>query len=106
MQKLLRKSVNDSVHQWSFGPLPGRPSTLYEQYPRLRAACKALGCPFTQAGESGIVHVCSLNPISALVASSWISQELKHDSEGDEPFVFTFFTELATWQALIQRHFA
>lgn len=106
MQKLLRKSLNGSVYQWSFGPLVGRSSTICQQHPRLRAACMVLGSPFTEAGEKSIVHVAALNPVSALVASTWITQELSSSSDGEKPFVFTFFTDLAAWQMLMQRHFA
>lgn len=106
MQEVLRNSLKDRVHYWSFGPLSGRPSALYEHCPSLRSVCMALGCPTTLAGETSIVHVTSLNPVSALVASFWISQELSQVAEGDAPFVFTFFTDLAAWQALMQRHFA
>jgi hypothetical protein len=106
MQKVLRNSLNDRVHYWSFGPLSGRASALYDHCPGLRPVCMALGCPATLAGETSIVHVASLNPVSALVASFWISQELNRTSEGDAPFVFTFFTDLPAWQVLMQRHFA
>lgn len=106
MQKLLRNSLNDRVHYWSFGPLSGRASALYDHCPGLRPVCMALGCPATLAGETSIVHVTSLNPVSALVASFWISQELNRTAEGDAPFVFTFFTDLPAWQMLMQRHFA
>lgn len=106
MQKVLRNSLNDRVHYWSFGPLSGRTAPLYEHCPSLRSVCMALGCPATLAGEASIVHVTSLNPVSALVASFWISQELSRTAEGDAPFIFAFFTDLAAWQALMQRHFA
>lgn len=106
MQRLLRNSLNDRVHCWSFGPLSGRASALYEHCPVLRPVCMALGCPATLAGETSIVHVTSLNPVSALAASFWISQELNRTSEGDAPFVFSFFTDLPAWQLLMQRHFA
>jgi hypothetical protein len=106
MQKLLRSSLNDRVHYWSFGPLSGKASALYDHCPRLRTVCTALGCPATLAGETSIVHVASLNPVAALVASFWISQELNSICEGESPFVFTFLTDLPVWQVLMQRHFA
>lgn len=105
MQKILRNSLNDRVHYWSFGPLSGKAAALYDHCPGLRPICKALGCPATLAGETSIVHVASLNPISAQIASFWISQELNLASEGDAPFVFTFFTDMPAWQVLMQRHF-
>lgn len=106
MQSLLRSSLNDRVHCWSFGPLPGRASALYEHCPVLRPVCMALGCPAILTEETSIVHVASLNPVSALASSFWISQELNRTSEGDAPFVFSFFTDLPAWQLLMQRHFA
>ncbi len=106
MQKVLRSSLKGRVHYWSFGPLPGRASALYDHCPGLRPVCMALGCPAILAGETSIVHVTSLNPVSALVASFWISQELHRTSEDDAPYVFTFFTDLPAWQTLMQRHFA
>jgi hypothetical protein len=105
MQKLLRSSLNDRVHYWSFGPLSGKASSLYDHCPDLRQVCAALGCPATLAGESSIVHVASINPVSALVASFWIGQELNRTSEGESPFIFTFLTDLSSWQILLQRHF-
>ncbi len=105
MQKLLRNSLNDRVHYWSFGPLSGKASALYDHCPGLRPVCSALGCPSTLAGETSIVHVASINPVSALVASFWIGQELNRASEGEAPFVFTFLTDLSSWQVLMQRHF-
>jgi len=106
MQKLLRNSLNDRVHYWSFGPLSGKASALYDHCPSLRPVCAALGCPATLAGETSIVHVASLNPVAALVASFWIGQELTQLAEGESPFVFAFLTDLSAWQVLMQRHFA
>lgn len=105
MQKILRNSLHDRVQYWSFGPLSGKATALYDHCPGLRPLCQALGCPATLAGETSIVHVASLNPISAQIASVWISQELNLASEGDAPFVFTFFTDLPAWQVLMQQHF-
>lgn len=106
MQKLLRNCLNDRVHFWSFGPLTGRPSALYDHCPGLRSVCSALGCPATLAGETSIVHIASINPVAALVASFWISHELNRDTDGDAPFVFSFLMELPAWQSLMQTHFA
>ncbi|SKA82391.1 hypothetical protein SAMN02745166_00901 [Prosthecobacter debontii] len=105
MQKLLRSRLNDRVHYWSFGPLPGRASALYEHCPGLKAVCSTLGCPATLAGETSIVHVASINPVAALVASFWISHELNRAADGDAPFVFSFLTDLPIWQTLMQNHF-
>lgn len=105
MQKLLRSRLNDRVHFWSFGTLPGRSSALYEHCPGLQPVCSTLGCPATLAGETSIVHVTSLNPVAALVVSFWISHELNRTTEGDAPFVFSFLTDLSTWQLLMHNHF-
>jgi len=106
MQKLLRSCLNDRVHYWSFGPLPGRATALYEHCPALRSVCATLGCPASLAGETSIVHVASINPVAAMVASFRISQELNREAEGDIPFVFSFLADLPVWQAMMQRHFA
>ncbi len=106
MQKVLRSSLNDRVHYWTFGPLSGKPSSLYDHCPDLRRICTVLRCPATLAGETSIVHVASINPVSALVASFLIGQELGRSAEGESPFIFTFLTDLPSWQALLQRHFA
>lgn len=106
MQKVLRSSLNDRVHYWTFGPLSGKPSSLYDHCPDLRRICTVLRCPATLAGETSIVHVASINPVTALVASFLIGQELGRASEGESPFIFTFLTDLPSWQTLMQRHFA
>ncbi|HCN30087.1 MAG TPA: hypothetical protein DIT64_15380 [Verrucomicrobiales bacterium] len=106
MQKILRASLSDRVHYWSFGPLPGRADALYEHCPALRPICGALGCPAIMAGETSIVHVASINPVAATVASFWIGHELNRVTAGDSPFVFSFLTDLASWSQLMQRHFA
>lgn len=106
MQKILRASLSDRVHYWSFGPMPGRADGLYEHCPALRPICSALGCPAIIAGESSIVHVASINPVAATVASFWIGHELNRTSGGDSPFIFPFLTDLASWNQLMQRHFA
>lgn len=106
MQKLLRVCMNDRVHFWSFGTLPGRATALYEHCPGLRSVCATLGCPATLAGETSIVHVVSMNPVSALVTSFWIGHELNRETDGDAPFVFSFLTDLPTWQVLMQNHFS
>ncbi|TDU70886.1 hypothetical protein EI77_02004 [Prosthecobacter fusiformis] len=106
MQKLLRSCMNDRVHCWSFGPLPGKASSLYDHCPKLRNVCATLGCPASLAGETSIVHIASINPVAAQVASFWIRQELNRETEADAPFVFSFLTDLPSWQLLMQRHFA
>lgn len=106
MQKLLRSCLNDRVSYWSFGPLPGRASGLYEHCPGLRGICATLGCPATLAGETSIVHIASINPVAALVASFWIRQELNRETDTEAPFVFPFLLDLTVWQGLMQRHFA
>ena len=105
MQRLLRRSLNDRVHYWSVGPLPGRAGSLYEQFPQMRAICSALGCPGVIAGEESVMHVASINPVAALVAASWICHESSSSSHGDAPFVFPFLVDAPTWNTLLQRHF-
>lgn len=106
MQKLLRHSLNDRVHAWSFGLPPGRATALYEHCPALRPVCAALGCPATLAGETSIVHVASINPVAALVAAFWIDHEVTRVAGGDSPFVFPFLVDMPSWNTLCQRHFA
>lgn len=106
MQKLLRGSLHDRVHYWTFGPIPGRAGSLYDVCPSLRAACSALACPAVLAGEDSVMHVASINPVAALVAASWISHEIRNDAEGEAPFVFPFLIDLPAWNLLLQRHFA
>lgn len=106
MQRVLRGSLRERVHYWTFGPLPGRPSSLYDLHPRLRAACSALGCPTVVAGEASVLHVASINPVAALVATSWIAHEITQEPDADAPFIFPFLIDLATWNMQLQRHFA
>lgn len=106
MQKILRWSLSDRVRCWTFGPLPGPVDTLYCHCIALRSACCLLGCPAMLVGEANIVHVASLNPVAALVASAWITQELTALSEGESPFVFPLMVDFPTWQTMHQRHFA
>jgi hypothetical protein len=106
MQRVLRQRLHDEVHYWSVGMMPGRPNSLYEPCPSLRVACSLLGCPAVLSGDDSIVHVASLNPVSALVASAWIRHEITHSGQQEPPFVFPFIVDLATWESLQQRHFS
>jgi hypothetical protein len=106
MQRVLRGNLRERVHYWTFGPMPGRASSLYDLYPRLRAACEALGCPTVIAGEPSVMHVSSINPVAALVATSWITHEIGQEADIDAPFVFPFLVDLTTWNMQLQRHFA
>lgn len=106
MQRLLRGSLHERVHFWTFGPLPGRAASLYDHCPPLREVCAFLGCPAVIAGEPSVMHVASINPVSALVASSLISHQLTNDADVDAPFVFPFLIDLPAWNMLLQRHFA
>lgn len=101
---LLRWSLSDRVHCWSFGMLPGRSSSLYDIRPSLRDCCQLLGCPAVLAGETSIVHVASVNPVAVLAAAAWIGTEIAASS-GDAPFVFPFMIDLPLWTSLRQRHF-
>jgi hypothetical protein len=105
MQRVLRHRLHDHVHYWSVGALPGRPKSLYDHCPSLRVACSLLGCPAVLAGETSLVHVASLNPLSAVVASDWIRHEMTSAGQTDAPFIFSFIVDLPTWEGLVQRHF-
>lgn len=104
MLLLLRWSLSDRVHCWTFGTLPGRAASLYEYCPPLRACCELLGCPAILAGENSLVHVASINPVAVLAAAAWIGTELGQ-LNGESPFVFPFMIDLPLWSALRQRHF-
>ena len=106
MQKVLRGSLHERVHYWTFGPLPGRAASLYEHCPALRDVCAILGCPAVIAGESSIMHVASINPVAVQVAGTLIAQELSKGAEADAPFVFPFLIDLSAWSQLLQRHFS
>jgi hypothetical protein len=106
MQKVLRGRLHDRVHFWTFGPMPGRASGLYELCPSLRDICSVLGCPSVIAGETSIMHVASINPVAALVTASFITCEIMKDAEADGPFVFPFLIDLPAWNLMLQRHFA
>ncbi len=106
MQKILRWSLADRVRNWTFGPFPGPVDALYCHCISLRAACCLLGCPSMLVGESNIVHVASVNPVAALVASAWINQELTIMADGESPFVFPLMVDLPAWHTMHQRHFA
>jgi hypothetical protein len=106
MQKVLRGCLHDRVHFWSFGPLPGRASSVYDLCAPLRDVCSVLGCPAVIAGETSVMHVASINPVAALVAASFITREIMKDQDTDGPFVFPFLVDLAAWNVMLQRHFA
>jgi hypothetical protein len=105
MQKLLRARLSDRIHTWTFGPLPGKASSLYDVNASLRNCCSQLVCPAYLAGDT-VVHVASINPVAVLAATKWISHELSVQSGGDAPFVFPFMVEMASWATLVERHFA
>ena len=104
MLLLLRWSLSDRVHCWTFGMLPGRAGSLYDHRPSLRDCCALLGCPAVLAGETSIIHVASVNPVAVLAAAAWIGTELTTGG-GDTPFVFPFMIDLPLWHTLRQRHF-
>jgi hypothetical protein len=106
MQRLLRGSVNERVHYWTFGPIPGRAASLYEHCPAIREVCGVLGCPAVIAGETSIMHVASINPVSVLVAGKLITEELSKVEDAEGPFVFPFLVDLPAWNLLLPRHFA
>jgi hypothetical protein len=106
MQKVLRGSLHGRVHYWTFGPLPGRSSSLYDHRPALRPFCSLLGCPAVIAGETSVMHVASINPVAALVAATLISSQCAEDEDPEVPFVFPFLVDLPSWNHLLSRHFA
>lgn len=105
MQKLLRGRVSDRIHSWTFGPLPGRTTSLYDDCPPLRKCCSLLVCPATMVGEA-VVHVASINPVAVLAAAKWVAHELGQRSGGEAPFVFPFMIDLPSWTKLVDSHFA
>lgn len=105
MQKLLRSRIVERVHSWTFGPLPGRVSSLYDHCPPLRTCCSLLVCPATLVGET-VVHVASINPVAVLAAAKWVTHELGLRSGGESPFVFPFMIDLPGWTKLVDRHFS
>lgn len=105
MQKLLRARVSDRIHTWTFGPLPGRVGTLYDDCPSLRTCCSLLVCPATLVGEA-VVHVASINPVAVLAAAKWVTHELGERSGGETPFVFPFMIDLPAWTQLVNSHFS
>ena len=106
MQKVLRARMNERVHYWTFGPLPGRPNSLYDRHPMMRKVCAALACPSVLLGDAGMVHTASINPVAALVAGAWISHEMQQEAEAEKPFVFSYLVDLPAWNSLLQRQFA
>ena len=103
-QKALRNHLVARVHQWSFGQLPGRQLSLYDKCQSLREICMTLGAPSMLVGESSVIHVASINPVLALVASDWINHELRSISQ-ESAFIFCFCTDLSTWETMMHRHF-
>ena len=105
IQKILRWRLSDRVRCWTFGPLPGVVDKLYARSASLRDACCLLGCPSMISEEASIVHVTSVNPVAALVASAWITQELRLLTEGEAPFAFPLMIDLTSWVSMRQQHF-
>lgn len=105
IQKILRWSLSDRVSSWTFGPLPGMAEKLYSRSASLRRVCCLLGCPSLIFEEDSIVHVSSVNPVAALVASAWITKELKAISEGEAPFAFPLMVDFTSWLSMRQQHF-
>lgn len=105
MQNILLSHFPDRVQSWTFGALPGPVEGLYGQCVSTRSGCEALSCPSILGGEVSIVHVTSLNPTAALVAASWIRQELARQGGGESPFVFSMVLDLVSWRGAMKRHF-
>ncbi len=105
IQKILRWRLSDRVRCWTFGALPGSSEKLYTRSDSLRSACFRLGCPTMMSEEGSIVHVTSINPVAALVASAWITQELADLAQGEAPFAFPLMVDLPLWLSMSQHHF-
>ena len=105
IQQILNERLSGSVYYWDFGPMPGRQSILYDTLPAVMRICEGLRCTATDAGDVGILHVASINPIAALVASAWITHEVTQNSVGEQPFVFTFMVGFPVWSMLLHQHF-
>ncbi len=105
IQQILNERLSGSVYCWDFGPMPGKQSLLYETHPEVMRICERLRCTATDAGDPGILHIASINPISALVASAWIAHEVTQNSVHEQPFVFTFMVSFPVWTMLLHQHF-
>jgi hypothetical protein len=105
MQKVLRWGATDKVPFWAFGPPPGKTESLFQPYPSLKIFCRLLCCPAVVAGDPALIHVASINPVSALITAALIEREMAALPGGLIPFVFPLVVDFPTWQVLLQRHF-
>ncbi len=105
VQSRLRSDKFEIMSEWSFGALPGLPSSLYERFPALRRICLLLGCPAMLQNDGAIVHVASINPVALQVAAAWIRHEISLNAEAHPPFIFCFLIESQIWKNLFNRHF-
>lgn len=105
IQTVLREQVGNSVFYWDFGHMRGGVTPLFASHPALKAICELLECLITPSSDLSILHVVSINPISALIASSWIKHQLFIEATGEIPFIFPFMIDFQTWNALSHQTF-
>ncbi len=97
IQKILHEHIGSSVFYWDFGHMRAGVSPLFATHPTLKSICELLECFITLASDLSILQVASINPISALVASSWIKHQLLADATTEIPFTFPFMVDFPTW---------
>ena len=105
MQKMLWEQLQEALHYWSLGSLPGGSRDLFEKYPSIESASMLLLCPVFAAGEDSIIHVAALNPIAGLVTAEWVRHELRSGPSSEESFLFTFAVGFPAWINLQQMLF-
>jgi len=105
IQKVLREHIGNSVFYWDFGHMRGGVTPLFTTHPALKAICELLECLITPSSDLSILHVVSINPISALIAGSWIKHQLSIEASGEIPFIFPFMIDFQTWNALSNQTF-
>jgi hypothetical protein len=97
IQNILHEHIGSSVFYWDFGRMRAGVSPLFATHPALKSICELLECFITLASDLSILQVASINPISALVASSWIKHQLLSDATNEMPFIFSFMVDYPTW---------
>lgn len=81
-----------------------KPAALYEAFPAVAAAARALLCPVLYSEDNEEVGVGSVNPVPALRLSTIISSEIT-PATGVKPFISIVRLDYDTWRALLKRHF-
>lgn len=105
IQTVLREHVGNSVFYWDFGHMRGGVTPLFVAHPPLKAICELLECLITPSSDLSILHVVSINPISVLIASSWIKHQLSIEETAEIPFIFPFMIDFQTWNVLSHQTF-